>query len=69
MGEFLIEFILTVAAASIGCAFGVLVADVLIFRPRALRRRQEIDMRVQQILESDRVYSDDEVGKNLNIRM
>jgi len=69
MGEFLIEFMQIVAAASIGCAVGVFVADVLIFRPRDLKRRQEIDLRVQQILESDRVYSDGEVGKNLNIRV
>ena len=72
MQQFLIEFITVLVGAGLGCLTGVYLSDVLVFRRQRLQLQREIDKRVQDLLDSsarEHRNPDQEVGKNLNIRV
>ena len=72
MQELLVEFVVIISGASLGCLAGVYLAEVLIFRKRRDKLQSDIDKRVQDLLDRSHVREtsgEDGVGVNLNMRV
>ena len=72
MHELLVDLAVIITGASLGCLFGVYLAEVLIFRKRREELQSEIDKRVQDLLDRGSVREtsgEDGVGVNLNMRV
>lgn len=72
MQQLLVDFVIILSGASLGCLIGVYLAEILIFRKRRDKLQSDIDKRVQDLLDRSSVKESSQeggVGVNINMRV